>query len=54
MLSRFVTQALNLSKAAFSKMKHCVASSEVRARMCKAGSASSDAVLMQQQQQQLL
>ena len=52
MLSRFVTQALNLSKAAFSKMKLCVASSEVRARMCKAGSASSDAVLMQQQQQQ--
>jgi hypothetical protein len=49
---RFVTAALNQGKTTFRKLKSCVSSAEVRAKMCKAGSTSSDAVQLLQMQQQ--
>ena len=49
---RFVSAALVQGKSAFKKLKGCVSSAELRAKMCKAGSSSNDAVLLQQQQQQ--
>ena len=55
MRRRFVSAALVQGKSSFKKLKGCVSSSELRAKMCKAGSSSNDAVqlqLLQQQQQQ--
>ncbi len=49
---RFVTAALSQGKTTFRKLKTCVTSAELRAKMCKAGSSSNDAVQQQQQQQQ--
>ncbi len=51
MLRRFVTAALNQGKTTFRNLKTCVSSAELRAKMCKAGSSSSDAVQLQRAQQ---
>ncbi len=50
-LVRFVTAALNQGKETFRKLKTSVSSAELRARMCKAGSSSNDAVRLMQKQQ---
>lgn len=51
--SRFVTAALNQGKTTFRKLKASVSSAELRAKMCKAGSSSKDAVQWQCEQQQM-
>ena len=50
-LVSFVTAALNQGKETFRKLKTSVSSAELRARMCKAGSSSNDAVRLMQKQQ---
>jgi hypothetical protein len=55
MLPRFVSAALNQGKATYRKLKTSVTSAELRAKMCKAGSSSSEAVqALQKSQQQRL
>jgi hypothetical protein len=51
-IDRFVTAALNQGKATFRKLKTSVCSAELRAKMCRAGSSSNDAVQLMKQAQQ--